>query len=86
MSASFYLRHGNLYPYDADGDGAFRSAEDDWSLRAARGVLANLCDRRGIKQELEQVDRETRAEMVRDLADIISLAAREERLSSTDPS
>lgn len=83
MSASSKLRHGNRHPYDADDEGVFRAADDpyDWPTRAARGVLADLLDRQGIKHGFHGVDPDTRAEIVRDLADVIDLAARQTGLT-----
>lgn len=75
------LEHGANYPYD----GGAEFWEDrtptpppaaDWAHAAARGVLDDLLDRRGIKWALEdeQIDHETRAEIVQSLAAIIRLA------------
>ena len=72
------LAHGAKHPYDGGAD----FWEDrvptpppaaDWAHTAARGVLADLLDRRGIKWALdhEEIDHETRAEIVRSLAAII---------------
>lgn len=44
------LKRGTLYPYDG------KRPEQDWAHRAARGIAADLCDRRGIKWEMEKVD------------------------------
>lgn len=65
-----YLEHSEAYPYD-DRQGG------DWAVRAARGILANLCDRRGIKQALrdEDIDDGIKAEIVDDLAATIRLCA-----------
>lgn len=71
---------GERFPYDGgaefweDRDPTPRPAID-WAHRAARGVLADLLDRGGIKHELEAVDYETRAEIVDSVADIIRLAS-----------
>ena len=63
------LEMGNRYPYD----GAMRNKRT-WAYRAARGVLADLSDRGGIKHELAKVDRELREEIVDVLAAIIRTA------------
>ena len=75
-----WLQHGAEFPYDApdkwwrdDGDLPPPPA-DDWAHAAARGVLANLSDRRGIKQELNSVDEDVRVQLVADLAAIIRAA------------
>lgn len=78
--AEFRLKHGSRFPYDApDGwwreDGTQEPLGGDWAVVAARAVLADLCDRRGVKQGLYDIDYEVRAEMVQSLADIIRLAA-----------
>jgi hypothetical protein len=81
MSAPIdWLRRGERFPYDATDEWR-RSASStpapparDWAHQAARGVVSNLCDRRGIKQVLAGLDEEVRADLVRDLADIIHAA------------
>lgn len=82
MSATSNLRFGAKYPYDADDDD-IAPAAIDWAHKAARGVLANLLDRQGIKHELRGVDAETRAEIVETVAEIIRLAAKQENVVST---
>lgn len=72
------LKFGNEHPYDhgqRDADVVLHS--DDWSYRAARGVLSDLLDRKGIKWELQKVDIPTRVEIVQSMAAIIKLAAAE---------
>lgn len=73
---------GDMYPYDApdawwlvsDADGAWTREGDDWAHRAARGVVADLTDRRGIKRGFEDIDEDVRTEIVNSLAAIIRLA------------
>ncbi|WP_449122204.1 hypothetical protein [Pseudomonas viridiflava] len=72
MSAKSSLEMGAEFPYDDDNDTP--SPAVDWAHAAARGVLADLGDRRGVGQELEQVDDETRVELVQAVAEIIRLA------------
>lgn len=79
--SSFSLKHGNEFPYDApnewwnESSGKNPPPPKDWAHSAARGIIANLQDRRGIKHELSNIDEETRAEIIHTLADIIRLAA-----------
>jgi hypothetical protein len=65
------LAHGEKWPYHS-------KPPTDWAERAALGVLADLMDRRGIKQELRQIegDEDITQEIVITLADIIRTAAR----------
>jgi hypothetical protein len=63
------LEHGAKFPYDGDGPAI------DWAHAAARGVLADLCDRRGVKHELREVDDDVRVELVASVAAIIRAAA-----------
>lgn len=66
--ASFWLEHGQQFPY------AEEFAPTDAADKAALGILANLCDRRGVKQELRAVDDDVRQELLRDVAEIIRAA------------
>lgn len=82
-NAEFCLKHGAELPYDASdkwwaSDGMPAPKADDWAHAAARGVLADLEDRRGIKWELEKVDEETRVEIIQSIAAIIRLASKEQ--------
>jgi len=61
------VEYGTEYPYDGKHDA-------DWTHRAARGVLYDLCDRRGIKHAFSDVDADVREEMVASLALIIAAA------------
>lgn len=80
---SFALTMGDEYPYDAPDDW-WRNSSDrevlsgpppkDWAHRAARGIYADLLDRRGIKQQLQDVDEEVRAECIESAASIIRQA------------
>lgn len=63
------LKHGEDFPYDGEG------AAKDWAHAAARGVLADLLDRRGIKWEFEKVDADVRVDIVMAIAAIIRAAA-----------
>lgn len=75
--ASFYLGHGARFPYDAPDGCETHSLPPpaDWAHAAARGVLADLRDRRDIKRGFERVDEDVRKEIVESLAAIIRLAA-----------
>lgn len=66
-TAKFRLKHGAEYPFNG------RAPTDD-AERAALGVLADLCDRRGIKHELQDTDDDIKEEIVTSLAAIIRLA------------
>ncbi len=74
------LDHGNLFPFDApdewwNGSEPLRPHPGgDWAVRAARGVIADLQDRRGIKHELEDLDEDVRKNIVESLASIIRVA------------
>ncbi|WP_274644960.1 hypothetical protein [Pseudomonas serbica] len=66
------LEHGATFPYDGDNDNP--TPATDWAHAAARGVLANLLDRGGVGNALEDLDEELRDEIVSELALIIRLA------------
>lgn len=76
------LEHGALFPYDGGADFWEGRANPppamDWAHAAARGVLSDLLDRRGIKWALDdsEIDHETRADIVQSLAAIIRMASR----------
>lgn len=71
VEAEIYLKRGETYPYHG-------KPPVDWAERAALGILADLCDRRGIKQELRQIegDEDITEEIVKTLAEIIRTALR----------
>jgi len=73
------IEHGNRFPYDAtdewwNGDAKNPPTPRDAAHSAARGVIAELEDRRGIKNGFSGVDEEIRAEIVSALAEIIRVA------------
>lgn len=72
-SARSSLNTGQQYPYDADDEGNARDTQD-WAVRAARGIVADLTDRRGIKWGFNGVDHDARMEIVDTLAEIIRVA------------
>jgi hypothetical protein len=84
MSAKSDIKFGNRYPFDAPDEWWNPMPDNrpnppapiDWAHSAARGIIANLQDRRGIKHELDthNIDENTRKEIVMDLADIIRTA------------
>lgn len=69
------LDRGERFPYEHLLDPGNNAPAKDWAHKAARGVLADLTDRRGVKHALEAVDSETRKEIVDQLALIIREAA-----------
>lgn len=73
MKPQLSLSHGCKFPYDTTDDEVFAPATD-WAHSAARGVLANLLDRSGVGNELEQYDEEIRNDIVSQIAEIIRLA------------
>ncbi len=78
--AKHRLEHGAKFPYDADdkwwnGGGENPPPAKDWAHAAARGVLADLNDRGGIKHGFNEIDEDVRAEIVESLAEIIRRAA-----------
>jgi hypothetical protein len=74
------LQQGERYPYDATDEWMDTNHEDtappaeDWAHAAARGILADLTDRRDVKRGFENVDEEVRRELVASLRRIILLA------------
>lgn len=75
------LKRGANYPYDAPDDWGGPSDRPppealDWAHSAARGVIADLVDRRHIKWAFEGIDEAVRVEIVSSLANIIREAGR----------
>jgi hypothetical protein len=69
------ILHGREIPYDDNEDGE-AEPEREWAHAAARGILADLLDRRSIKTALRSVEEaETRKEIVDAIRDIILSAA-----------
>lgn len=83
MSPRQRLKHGNCFPLDAPdewwecGAGAMPPPPEDWAHAAARGVVAELQDRSGIKNQLERqsLDQEVRKEIIQSIAAIIREAS-----------
>ena len=76
------LDHGAEFPYDVSDSNQEKSkipVAKDWAHAAARGILADLGDRRGIKQELRACDLDIRKEIVQSLAAIMRLALEESK-------
>lgn len=70
-------------PYDAPDnfwacEGSPPPPATDWAHAAARGVMHDLGDRRGIKWHTENVAEDVRAELVQSLAEIIRAASDQE--------
>lgn len=85
--AQIALKFSDDYPYEID-ENATPDADlrpSDWAHRAARGVLSDLCDRRGIKWELQKVDMDTRKDIVAALSEIIRLAHSEANITMSGP-
>lgn len=78
--AAWSLKQGNKYPYDGSDDWVEERGIDnppppeDWAHSAARGVLHDLNDRRGIKHGFANIDEPIRVEIVQALAAIIRAA------------
>ena len=80
------IKHGNRWPYDASDDWWKSDRDDDtrteevpadkldWAHRAARGILSDMNDRRGIKRSFEDIDEDVRREIVETTAAIIRMA------------
>jgi hypothetical protein len=74
------LQQGERYPYDATDEWKDTNHDDDappaedWAHAAARGIIADLTDRRSIKRGFENVDEEVRQDIVAAIRRIILLA------------
>lgn len=66
------LRRGQRYPYHQNPEAGFPYTEIQSAAHyAALGVLADLNDRRDIRQELDLVDYDVRQEIIESLTGII---------------
>jgi hypothetical protein len=77
--AHLAIERGAKYPYDASDAWWVSSGKDappavDWAHAAARGILHDLNDRRGIKHAFREIDEDVRKEMVAAHAAIIRAA------------
>lgn len=83
MSPKAQIKHGNQYPFDEidawwndENEPQKPSKPKDWAHATARGIIASLQDRQGIKHQLTtQIDEETRQEIVGEIAAIIRVGA-----------
>lgn len=80
IDAEIYLKRGETYPYHG-------KPPVDWAERAALGILADLCDRKGIKHALRPIegDEDITEEIVTTLAEIIRTALRRESRTTGEP-
>lgn len=62
-----------LNPYDHEGKAETAPAAD-WAHAAARGIMNDLCGRKGVGNELEECEYELRKDIVERVADIIRAA------------
>ncbi len=73
------LKRGAEYPYDALHDWWHREDRapppaKDWAHAAARGIVADMSDRGGIKHEFAEIDEEVRVDIIVSIAAIIRAA------------
>lgn len=91
--ARYCLNRGMRLPYDAsdewlelpehdeiDSEGPPPPPPVDWAHAAARGVVQELKGRSELDDILEQLDEETRVEIVSKLAEIIRLAEQDKHM------
>ena len=75
------IAHGLKYPYDGT-DGFWNGIEDathpdDWAHVAARGIMADLLDRRQVKNGFHGIEENVRVDIVSSIAEIIRYAHNE---------
>lgn len=75
MDAKKYLKDADKYPYELmPGDNPI---PPDYAHRAARGCLSDLCDRKAIGNVLDDIDLDTRKDIIASLAAIIREAQKD---------
>jgi hypothetical protein len=84
MTSKDKIVSGNAYPFDATDSwwhdsGNLRPPPTNWAHSAARGIIADLQDRKGIKSQftIDVIDEDTRKELVESMAAIIREAQRQ---------
>lgn len=85
------IKHGAAFPFDAPDSwwGLPHNTTElppqpsDWAHSAARGIIADLKDRRGIKNELHDIGEEIRVDIVQSIAAIIREASRPDRAADS---
>jgi hypothetical protein len=81
LRAAQSLENGGEYPYDAPDEWWYSCGEieapapKDMAHAAARGIISDLTDRRGIKNGFARIDEDTRKQIVERAAEIIRQAA-----------
>jgi hypothetical protein len=80
------INHGASFPFDCwDGAGnCTPTPATNWAHAAARGIFADLTDRRDIKTVLYDIDQDVQAEMVQSITEIILTAERTMRAPATE--
>lgn len=78
--AAISFKHGNKFPYDAPDDwweaiDHVPPPPDDWAHAAARGIIADLKGRKGIKHGFQELPEDIRIDIVTSLANIIRTAS-----------
>lgn len=88
MDARQSLHSGEHYPFDASDEwlelysGSRLPPEaKDYAHRAARGIVADLQDRRGVKNGFSRIDEDMRIDIVESIAAIIRESVNEEVLN-----
>lgn len=77
ITHSMHLTNGlNCIP-----DLGFHLKQKDYAHRAARGIVSNLQDRRGVKNGFNRIDEDMRIDIVESIAAIIREAVNQERCS-----
>lgn len=83
MDAKTRLESADKYPFDTPDEWWHRAGSpeapisQDWAHRAARGILHELGARKGVGNELEEVDEDIRQEIVQKATEIIREAYRQ---------
>lgn len=78
MTPEKQIKHGDEFPFDATDEwredftkSTWNPKPKDWAHATARGIIAELRDRNTIKHGFDNIDENTRAEIVQTLAAII---------------
>lgn len=94
MTPSFLIEQGNKYPFDAPDKWWQADANQPnppppathWSVSAARAIVKDLQERKGIAQELtvDKIDEKTRQAIILSISEVVKFSANNTNMVASD--